>query len=178
MPFEKAITYKGDLSEVFICTYSRDKTFERIRQNPRRYVSFFQKVGGLIGFDFSIHSDMNLIKQKSQINDNLSLTYFYGKNNVSIIPNLRCGDEKEEFFKAIPKNCLLSIGTNGFIKEKHMKAEWFCFIEEIIKTLQPKGIIVYGPLDKSIINHFKNTKFYLYEPWMTQRRKRGGQHGN
>ena len=40
MPFNKALTYRGDLSKTFICTYSPDKTFERIRRNPQRYLDF------------------------------------------------------------------------------------------------------------------------------------------
>ena len=82
MPFDKALNYKGDLSEVFVCTYARDPSFERIRRCPRRYVDFFNKCAGLIGFDFSVHSDMPIIKQKSQINDNLSLTFFMGRKET------------------------------------------------------------------------------------------------
>lgn len=78
MPFDKAINYSGYLSDIFICTYARDCTFERIRKNPKKYINFFKRTAGIIGFDYSIHDDMPLIKQKSQMNDNLSLTYFYG----------------------------------------------------------------------------------------------------
>ena len=28
MPFDKALNYRGDLSDVFVCTYARDCTFE------------------------------------------------------------------------------------------------------------------------------------------------------
>ena len=51
----------------------------------------------------------------------LSLTYFYAKQGIKIIPNIRCGEDElnSEFFKAIPKKELIAIGTHGFIKEKH-----------------------------------------------------------
>ena len=118
MPFDKAINYHGDLREVYVCTYARDASFERIRRNPKRYIDFFKKCAGLIGFDFSIHSDMPIIKQKSQMNDNLSLTYFYGKEGIKVIPNIRYGsdDTSLEFLSAIPKHTLIAIGTHGFIK--------------------------------------------------------------
>ncbi len=79
MPFDKALNHRGDLSDVHVCTYARDRTFERIRRNPGKYLSFFRRCAGLIGFDFSVHSDMPAIKQKAQMNDSLSLTYYYGK---------------------------------------------------------------------------------------------------
>lgn len=144
MPFDKALNYQGDLSEVYICTYARDCTFERIRRNPKRYLDFFEKCAGLIGLDYSVHSDMPIIKQKAQMNDNLSLSYYYGKEGNKLIPNIRYGIDElaDEFLSAIPKHKLIAIGTHGFIKELPEKAEWYCFLEKIIKTLEPSGIIV------------------------------------
>lgn len=43
MPFSKAITFQGDLSDTFICFFSPDKTFERIRRNPRKYIHFLNE---------------------------------------------------------------------------------------------------------------------------------------
>ena len=64
MPFSKAISFRGDLHDTYISFYSPDETFERVRRTPKRYLSFFQRTAGLIGPDFSIHSDMPIIKQK------------------------------------------------------------------------------------------------------------------
>lgn len=92
---------------------------------------------------------MPIIKQKSQINDNLSLTYFYGKQGIKVIPNIRCGvdDLLKEFLNSISKHSLIAVGTYGFIKENYKKYEWFCFLETIIKELEPSGIVVYGTLN-------------------------------
>lgn len=179
MPFDKALNYKGDLSEVFVCTYARDPSFERIRRYPRRYVDFFNKCAGLIGFDFSVHSDMPIIKQKSQINDNLSLTFFYGKEGNKVIPNIRygCDETSQEFLNAIPKHALIAIGTHGFIKTIPQKAEWRCFLEKVIKELEPTGIIVYGHLDGTLLEGMKEKcRFYFYEPWINEDRKRRCEH--
>lgn len=167
LPFNKAIRYKGDLSNTFVCFYSPDESFERIRKYPKRYVNFFKKTAGIIGFDFSIHSDMQIIKQKQQMNDNLSLTYFYGKCGIPIIPNIRCGIDEliYEFLETIPKNSIIAVGTHGFIKRKEEKCEWLCFFETIIKTLNPKKIIVYGSLSGVILESFKdNDLFVIYKP--------------
>ena len=174
MPFQKAITFQGDLSKTFICTFSPDDTFERIRRNPKRYLSFFKRTAGIIGFDFSIHSDMPIIKQKSQMNDNLSLTYYFGYNGIPIIPNLRCGIDEliPEFFSAIPQKSYVAIGTHGFCKEKKEQYEWYCFIEKIIELLDPIAIIVYGTLRGSIFNSLKATgKFVFFDSWIAQRHK-------
>ena len=177
MPFDKALNYQGILSDVYVCTYARDCTFERIRKNPKKYLAFFKRCAGIIGFDFSIHTDMPIVKQKSQMNDNLSLTYYYGKEKNKVIPNVRYGVDElsDEFLSAIPKNCLIAIGTHGFIKETYKKAEWYCFLEKIINALKPTGIVVYGNLSGHIFDEFENEcKFYYYEPWIYSNRKRKG----
>ncbi len=174
MPFNKAINYQGDLSKTFVHFYCQDQSFERIRRNPRKYLNFFKRTAGFIGFDYSIHTDMQVVKQKSQINDNLSHTYYYANQGNLCIPNIRCGvDElKEEFFEAIPKNSLVAIGTFGFVKTNYQKADWFCFIQDIIENLNPSGIIVVGTLPEFIIKEFeKKCPFYFYESWMVENRK-------
>jgi len=172
MPFSKAINYRGDLSKTFICFYSPDSSFERIRRNPQLYLEFFKRTAGIIGFDFSIHSDTPIIKQKSQIYDNLALTYYYGSNGVPVIPNVRSGvDELTlEFLKCIPKNSNIALGTHGFMKEMHEKYEWYCFIEQIIEILSPKNIIVYGTLNSHLFDAFKEkVNFICYSSWISNR---------
>ena len=181
MPFSKAISFRGDLHDTFISFYSPDETFERVRRTPKRYLSFFQRTAGLIGPDFSIHSDMPIIKQKSQINDNLSLTYYYGSQGIPTIPNLRCGTDEllPEFLSAIPCNCLVAIGTHGFVHQTQEQCEWYCFIEAFCKKLNPEGIIVYGTLHSRMFNELKDTyPFFFYEPWICQRAKGGRLNGD
>ena len=174
MHFSKAITYRGDLHDTFICFFSPDKSFERVRKNPKRYLSFFKRTAGIIGFDYSIHSDMPVIKQKAQMNDNLSLTYYYGSNGISVIPNLRCGidDLLPEFLSALPKRSVVAVGTHGFIKTKHERYNWFCFLETIINEIEPKDVVVYGTLNDPMFDELKSrTNIVCYDAWNDPRRK-------
>lgn len=169
IPFSKAINYRGDLTDTFICTYEADSLFERVRKNPRKYLHFFERTAGLIGFDYSIHTDMPIIKQKTQINDNLSLTYYFGENGIPIIPNIRCGVEEllPEFISAIPKHSLIAIGVHGFIKYRFEKYEWYCFLEKVLQELEPSAVVVYGALNDVIFDTFKEKyKFFFYTPWI------------
>ncbi|MBR4232608.1 MAG: DUF4417 domain-containing protein [Oscillospiraceae bacterium] len=181
MPFDKAFNFKGDLHDTFIVFYSPDESFERIRRCPQRYISFFKRTAGIVGFDFSIHSDMPLIKQKSQINDNLSLTYYYGSCGIPVIPNLRCGIDEllPEFLSAIPRNTLVAIGTHGYVHLLQEQCEWYGFIESFCNTLQPSGIVVYGSLRNHMFDNLKEVhSFYFYEPWISRRLREGRMNGN
>lgn len=173
MPFHKAINYKGSLKDFYICFYERDILFKRVLKNPKKYIKFFRRTAGIIGFDYSIHTDMPLVKQKRFIDENLTLTYYYSSLGIKCIPNIRYGSDEtiDEFFEAIPKNTLVAIGTHGFCKTIVQKAELFCAIETIIKKLNPSGIIVVGPLNKEIIRNFSDKcKFYVYKSWMEENR--------
>ncbi|MBR6331824.1 MAG: DUF4417 domain-containing protein [Dehalococcoidales bacterium] len=172
LPFEKAIVSKEDLRDTFICSYSPDQTFERIRRNPAKYISFFKRTAGLIGFDFSIHTDMPIVMQKAQMYDNLALTYYFGKNNIPIIPNIRCGVRQllPEFLSAIPSKSMIAIGTHGFIKSSQSKYEWYIFLEQILTSLHPLTIVIYGSLKGAMFDDFKQkTQLVFYKPWMDSR---------
>jgi hypothetical protein len=117
---------------------------------------------------------MPMVKQKAQINYNLSLTYYYGNQGIPIIPNLRCGDDEllDEFLDAIPKHHLIAIGTHGFIKYKYQQYEWYCFLEKTLPKLQPSGIVVYGSLPGHLFDIFKKKyTFFYYVPWINANRK-------
>ena len=172
MPFSKAITYQGDLSKTFIYFFSPDATFERVRRNPRKYLNFFKRTAGIFGFDYSVHSDMPLIKQKSQMNDNLSLSFFYANNGIPLYPTPRGGSSsiEDEYLKAFPKNTFIALGVHGFIKEKQQKAEWYCWIQKLIQTLEPKGIIVIGHLLSPMFDEFKSqVPFYFFDSLIEER---------
>lgn len=163
-----------DLSNCFICFYAPDESFEKVRRNPKRYLDLFKRCKGIIGFDFSVHTDMPLIKQKSQMNDNLSLTFYYAKQGIKVIPNIRYGieDTADEYLKSFPKNTLIAVGTHGFIKTKLHKFYWLRFLDKIIDELNPTGIIVYGTLNGLIFDSIKKkVPIYCYDSWIDKRVK-------
>lgn len=174
---------KEKRKDYYVCTYSPDRTFIRILNNPKRYVKYFQQFAGIIGFDFSIHSDMPPIIQKQQMNNNLSLTYYYGNNNILTIPNIRtgCNYISQEFYEAIPKHSLVAVGTHGFIKNSSQRYEWYYCLNEIIEKLNPSGIIVYGTLSGKLFDKIKEVvPIYQYDSWVEKKYKKEKalRHGN
>lgn len=181
MPFFKAINFQGDLSEYFIYFYSPDGVFERVRRNPKKYVEFFKRCKGIIGFDFSVHSDMPVVKQKSQMNDNLSLSFYYGNNGVLLFPNCRGGADSinDEYLNAFPKHTYIALGVHGFVKLIEQKHEWRVWIGTVIKKLEPKGFIVIGHLPQDIINDYRDVvEFHVFDSFIEERNKEVKKYGN
>ncbi len=181
MPFFKAINFQGDLSEYVIYFYSPDGVFERVRRNPKKYLNFFKRCKGIMGLDFSVHSDMPLAKQKAQLNDNLSLSFFYANNGVPLYPNCRGGSDciNDEYLNAFPKHTYIALGVHGFVQLKEQKYEWRIWIDAIIKKLEPKGFIIIGHLPQDIINDYKDVvEFYLFDSFIEERNREVKRHGN
>ena len=181
MPFFKAITYQGDLSEYYIYFYSPDGTFERVRKYPKKYLHFFKRCKGIIGFDFSVHTDMPLVKQKAQLNDNLSLSFFFARNGVPLFPNVRGGSDciNDEYLNAFPKNTFIALGVYGFVQLKQQKYEWRVWIAKLIENLKPKGFIIIGHLPKDIVDDYKDVvEFHLFDSFIEERNKEVKSHAN
>lgn len=181
MHFSKAIAYQGDLSKTVIYFFSPDKSFERVRRNPQLYVDFFKRTAGIMGFDYSVHTDMPVIKQKSQMNDNLSLSFYFANKGIPLYPAPRAGsdDTVEEYLKAFPKHTFLVLGTHGFVQHRWQKREWCYWIDLLINELEPKGFIVVGHLTGEIFEQFKDkVPFYFYDSFIEERMKEVKKNGN
>lgn len=152
--------------------YCRDEKFTPILNNPKRYVETLSKYACVIGVDSSPYDNMPLVVQKSQIYTNLAMTYFFGKHGIKIIPNVRLGnDDTIGMLDAIPKQCLIAVGTNGFTKKIENRKIFRDQISIIVDVLQPTGIIVYGPAHdyvfKSAINF--GIPIFQYDSYIMKR---------
>ena len=71
--------------------YCNDSGFIPILNNPQGYVDKLRKYYCVIGIDPSPYDNMPLVVQKSQIFNNLAITYYYGLQGLKVIPaNLYC----------------------------------------------------------------------------------------
>ena len=78
---------------------------------------------------------------------------------IYVIPNVRWGDERtyttkflpeKIAFKGIQKNSIVSIGAYGQIQNKVNRYYFLQGLNEMIKELEPKVVLVYGKLPEEI----------------------------
>ena len=125
--------------------YCKDKGFTPILNNPYRYLKKLSKYECAIGMDASPYDNMPLVVQKGQIYANLAITYYFGSNGLKIIPNVRIGNNDTiGMLDAIPKECLIAVGTNGFTWDLENRAIFKNQMNIVVDTLRPSGILVYG----------------------------------
>jgi hypothetical protein len=91
---------------------------------------------------------MPIVKQKAQLNDNLSLSFFFAYNGIPLFPNCRGGSDSinDEYLNAFPKHTYIALGVHGFVQLKEQKYEWRLWIAKLIEKLEPKGFIIIGHL--------------------------------
>lgn len=151
-----------------ISFYCNDIGFQPILNNPKKYVDKLKIYESVVGIDASPYDNMPLWVQKSQIGLNLAITYYFGKQGIKIIPNVRIGcDLTITSLEAYPMHTLICIGTNGFIKRLDNRDILKKQIKMIVDILQPSGICVYGPVLDDLFAYVrsKNIPIYQYDSY-------------
>lgn len=162
-----------DPSKTAISFYCNDQYFQPVISNPNKYIEKLSIYQMVIGMDASPFDNMPLVVQQSQIYVNLALTYYYGRQGLKIVPNIRLGlDKTIDSLEAYPCGTLIAIGTNGFVNDKLNLSNFANQIKIIVNKLNPSGIIVYGTTPNIIFEYPKrlNIPIYAFESFIHQRR--------
>ena len=162
-------------SKIAMSFYCCDPAFQPILNNPIKYVEKLKKYYCIVGLDASPYDNMPLVVQKSQIFLNLACTFFYGMQGIKVIPNVRVGDDRTlSSLKAYPKHTLISIGTNGFIKQIDNRYKFADQVQKIIDYLEPSGICVYGKACNEIFDYasLKGIPIYQFDSYTMKQNKK------
>ena len=122
----------------------------------------------VVGIDPSPYDNMPLVVQKSQIYNNLAITYYYGKQGLKIIPNVRLGNNDTiSSLSAYPKGTLIAIGSHGFTRKLDNREIFRNQVTIVVEVLRPSGIIVYGPVSEYIFQAAidKGIPIYQYDSY-------------
>lgn len=153
--FSKAIS--SDDYECWIHFYEDDSVFQRIWNNPYKYLPILKRFKGVITPDFSLYRDMPLAMQFWNIYRNRAIGNWLQHNGIQVIPNVRYSDRRT--YKAacygIAKNSTIAIGSHGCIKGKEDRRYFVEGLKEIIRLVSPKNIIVYGSAPDSIFKTYQ-----------------------
>jgi len=165
-----------DKSETIHC-YIHDKKFKNLIVNITEKVNELRQFQGIVMPDCSLYYDMPLILQMANVYLAHQIGHYLQLQGVYVIPNVRWGDERT-YTRIIPdeppfaflgyeKHGIYSIGTYGCCQTKEEKRHIKDGLRSMIKELEPKIVLVYGPMPSSIFNEFKESgvQFVHYENW-------------
>lgn len=144
--------------------YCNDKGFIPILNNPQGYTEKLRKYKCIIGIDPSPYDNMPLVVQKSQIYNNLAITYYYGMQGLEVIPNVRLGNNQTMgALSAYPKGTLIAIGTHGFTKRLDNREVFKNQVSITVEVVKPSGIVVYGAASEYIFEAAYKNDIPIYQ---------------
>jgi len=172
---------KVDPQSFAVCEYENDKDFKDILEHPDTYAELLKKYQGFISPDCSIYRDMPLAMQITNIYRNRAIGYYFQKQGIYVIPNVRWGDERTYTRKVLPekiafsgvaKNSIVSVGAYGQLKDRVNRYYFEAGLDSMMETLEPKVVLIYGKLPDGTADKYPDTQFKEYEDWAG--RMRGG----
>lgn len=126
--------------------YLDDYQFERVWNDPEKYIELFQEYDCILSPDFSLYMDMPMPMKVWNVYRSRLIGAYYQSYGIPVIPTLSWA-EKETFdfcFKGIPKGSIVSISTIGVKKDKEAMKSWLDGVKEMLKTINPKTVLIYG----------------------------------
>ena len=152
----------------YVHFYIDDYKFDGKRgiwSEPEKAIEKLKKFKGIITPDFSTNLDFPDPLKRYNIYRMRAFGYYASKHGINVINNVRWSDKSsyEYCFEGLPKNSIVAIGTIGNIKEKR---NWNLFqegLDELIKKISPKIILVYGKAPDKFFKKYKDSGIIIHE---------------
>lgn len=151
--------------------YMHDVTFKQVLTSTSKYLDQLSRYTAVISPDCSLYRDMPLCLQITNTYMSRAVGFYLQKHGVYVIPNVRWGDERSfEFcFQRLPTNDIVCISTHGCIRGAENKYYFKLGLEEMLKILKPKVVLVHGTMPDEIFLEFINkAEFIHYESYISK----------
>lgn len=123
-----------------------DYQFERLWNDPYKYVDKILEYDCILSPDFSLYMDMPMAMKIWNVYRSRMIGQFLQNRGVKVIPTISWA-EPETFnfcFDGIPKGSIVAISTIGVKKDEISFSIWKTGVDEMIKRIEPSMILCYG----------------------------------
>lgn len=153
--FSKAI--RGTDFDQWVHFYEDDVAFERIWNQPNKYLPILKRYRGVISPDFSLYRDMPLVMQQWNTYRNRAIAHWLQENGVPVIPNVRFADERSYSFccLGVPCNSIIAVGSHGCLKLKEDRTFFMSGLAHVVHELHPHTIVVYGTAPGDVFDCYR-----------------------
>ena len=169
MGFNYALT-SGDVTKG-IHFYVDDYQFERIWNDPQKYIDVLREYDCVLTPDFSLYMDMPMSMKIWNVFRSRLIGQMMQDAGIIVIPTVSWA-EAETFafcFDGLPEGGVMSISTVGVKQDKNAFEIWKAGTEELIKRKKPSALYVYGG---AVDFDYGDTKVFYFQNEVTERMKR------
>lgn len=144
VPFNYALSNKN--KDCYIHFYIQDYLFNRIWNNPQRYIDVLKKYKGIVMPDFSLYTDMPEPLQRFNHYRNLWFARMCQIQGITVIPspNWSTRDSLDWCLEGIPTNSILMISSVGSVKNPEVFKNFINCLHAVEIKLSPKHIFLRG----------------------------------
>jgi len=123
-----------------------DYQFERVWNNPDRYIPILQQYEYVLTPDFSIYTDFPKALQIYNHYRKHWTGAYMQMNGINVIPTIAWStpDSYEWCFDGEPTNSTVAVSSVGTQKDKQSKELFMMGYKEMVRRLEPESIIFYG----------------------------------
>ena len=158
--------------------FAKDPTFADIRINPDSYIEDLLRFKYVLPIDASLYRDAPLAAQVTNLYRSRAVGSYYQRKGINIIPLVRWGNEytyttkyfpEKIAFLGVEKHSIIAISTYGCIKTKEYKGHFSSGLYEMLKTIDPCTVLVYGAMPDSVFGpYLKGCQFINYPDWTSR----------
>ena len=123
-----------------------DYQFNRVWNDPDRYIDLFRRFRYVLTPDFSLYTDFPKALQIYNHYRKHWLGAYWQLNGINVIPTV-CWSDKESFewcFDGEPTHSVVAVSSVGTQRSKGTKRKFLDGYFEMVDRLQPTQIIFYG----------------------------------
>ena len=144
IPLRKLVFFLN--SAIGIHFYVDDYQFERVWNDPEKYLDILMEYDCILSPDFSLYMDMPMPIKNWNVYRSRQIGAYYQSKGLIVIPTISWAEpETYEFcFQGIPEGSVVSISTIGVKRDKDALKVWMDGVTAMIERIKPSAILIYG----------------------------------
>ena len=163
----------SDVSGYGVHFYVDDYQFERVWNDPDKYVPYLEKAQCVLIPDFSLYMDMPLPMKLWNVYRARAMAHYWQRCGLNVIPSLTWADDKSfrYCFEGIPQGSIVAVSTVGVKNSEDAIKVWMDGMDAAMRKVKPSTVLLYGG---DIGYDFGKVKVIEYENHVTNRMKGSG----
>lgn len=170
MGFNYALTSQDTSKGIHF--YVDDYQFERIWNDPVKYINVLRDFDCVLTPDFSLYMDMPMSMKIWNVFRSRLIGQMMQDEGLTVIQTVSWAEAAtfDFCFDGLPEGGVMSISTVGVKQDPRAFEIWKAGTEELIKRKKPSALLVYGG---EVDFDFGKTKIFYFQNEVTERMKKG-----
>lgn len=178
VPFSVAMSRDWVDFDCFVHFYEDDFRFERIWNDPKKYLPKLAKFDGVIMPDFSTCIDFPRPLKLWNAYRNQLLGAWLQSEKLSVIPNARYQPDCDWLVEGLPRESVIAICGRGLTKNLDERRRFVRDVKATVEALAPAAIVYYGSEQFGVMDYPRKLGITVWSyPGAGRGKEKGGKSG-